>query len=184
VQGSVFKDLRVQSAEFIAAQNREGNAIGGVSVGEPTELMYEMTDICCRILPKEKPRYLMGVGTPANILECIAMGIDMFDCVMPTRNGRNGMIFTWDGILNMRNEKWKYDFTPININSDLFADKEYTRAYLRHLYVSDEMLGPMIGSLHNLHFYLELVKTARNKIKEGTFTTWKSEILQKISQKL
>jgi queuine tRNA-ribosyltransferase len=184
VQGSVYKDLRVQSAEFVVSQNREGNAIGGVSVGEPTELMYEMTDICCRILPKEKPRYLMGVGTPENILECIAMGIDMFDCVMPTRNGRNGMIFTWDGILNMRNEKWKYDFTPININSDLFADREYTRAYLRHLYVSDEMLGPMIGSIHNLHFYLELVKTARNKIKEGTFSIWKSEILPQISNKL
>ena len=184
VQGSVFKDLRVKSAEFIAAQNREGNAIGGVSVGEPTELMYEMTDICCKILPKEKPRYLMGVGTPANILECIAMGIDMFDCVMPTRNGRNGMIFTWEGILNMRNEKWKHDFTPIDLSSNLFADREYTRAYLRHLYVAEEMLGPMIGSIHNLHFYLELVKTARNKIMEGTFSSWKSEILPKISKKL
>jgi queuine tRNA-ribosyltransferase len=184
VQGSVYKDLRVQSAEFVTGQNREGNAIGGVSVGEPTELMYEMTDVCCRILPKEKPRYLMGVGTPANILECIGMGIDMFDCVMPTRNGRNGMIFTWDGIMNMRNEKWKYDFTPININSDLFADQEYTRAYLRHLYVSEEMLGPMIGSLHNLHFYLELIHVARNKIKEGTFSNWKSEIVPKVSQKL
>jgi len=184
VQGSVFKDLRMQSAEFIAAQNREGNAIGGVSVGEPTDLMYEMTDICCRILPKEKPRYLMGVGTPANILECIAMGIDMFDCVMPTRNGRNGMIFTWDGILNMRNEKWKYDFTPIDIKSDLFADQEYTRAYLRHLYVADEMLGPMIGSIHNLHFYLDLVTTAKKKIQENTFTSWKSEVLPKISKRL
>jgi len=184
VQGSVYKDLRVQSAEFIAAQNRDGNAIGGVSVGEPTELMYEMTDICCRILPKDKPRYLMGVGTPANILESIALGIDMFDCVMPTRNGRNGMIFTWDGMMNMRNEKWKYDFTPLNSNSDLFADKEYTRAYLRHLYVADEMLGGMIGSIHNLHFYLDLVKTARNKITEGTFSTWKTKILSQISKKL
>jgi len=184
VQGSVYKDLRVKSAEFIASQNREGNAIGGVSVGEPTELMYEMTDICCRILPKEKPRYLMGVGTPANILECIATGIDMFDCVMPTRNGRNGMIFTWDGIMNMRNEKWKHDFTPIDLSSNLFADREYTRAYLRHLYVAEEMLGPMIGSIHNLHFYLELVKTARDKIAEGTFSSWKSEILPKISKRL
>jgi queuine tRNA-ribosyltransferase len=184
VQGSIFKDLRVQSAECIAAQNCEGNAIGGVSVGEPTELMYEMTDICCQILPKEKPRYLMGVGTPANILECIAIGIDMFDCVMPTRNGRNGMIFTWDGILNMRNEKWKYDFTPIDINSELFADKEYTRAYLRHLYVSEEMLGPMISSIHNLHFYLDLVKIARKKIEDGTFSTWKNEVLPKISMRL
>ena len=184
VQGSVYKDLRIKSAEFIAAQNREGNAIGGVSVGEPTELMYEMTDICCRILPKEKPRYLMGIGTPANILECIALGIDMFDCVMPTRNGRNGMIFTWQGIMNMKNEKWKYDFTPINLNSDLFADKEYTRAYLRHLYVSDEVLGPMIGSIHNLYFYMDLVKIARNKIEEGSFTLWKSEILPQISKRL
>ena len=184
VQGSVYKDLRVQSAEFVAAQNREGNAIGGVSVGEPTELMYEMTEICCSILPKDKPRYLMGVGTPANIIESIAMGIDRFDCVMPTRNGRNGMIFTWDGILNMKNEKWKYDFTPIDANSNLFADQEYTRAYLRHLYVSEEMLGPMIGSIHNLHFYLDLVTTARKKISEGTFSAWKSEILPKISKKL
>ncbi|MDR0207366.1 MAG: tRNA guanosine(34) transglycosylase Tgt [Bacteroidales bacterium] len=184
VQGSVFKDLRIKSAEFIAKQNREGNAIGGVSVGEPTELLYEMTDICCGILPKEKPRYLMGVGTPANILECISMGIDMFDCVMPTRNGRNGMIFTWDGILNMRNEKWKHDFTPIDLSSNLFADREYTRAYLRHLYIAEEMLGPMIGSIHNLHFYLELVKTARKKISDGTFSSWKSEILPKISKRL
>jgi queuine tRNA-ribosyltransferase len=126
----------------------------------------------------------MGVGTPANILECIAMGIDMFDCVMPTRNGRNGMIFTWDGIMNMKNEQWKYDFTPLDAKSNLFADQEYTRAYLRHLYVSDEMLGPMIGSILNLHFFLELVKTARNKIEEGTFSTWKSEILPQISTKL
>jgi len=184
VQGSVFKDLRVKSAEFIAKKDREGNAIGGVSVGEPTEMLYEMTEICCKILPKNKPRYLMGVGTPANILECIAMGIDMFDCVMPTRNGRNGMIFTWDGIMNMRNEKWKHDFTPIDLSSSLFADREYTRAYLRHLYVAEEMLGPMIGSIHNLHFYLELVKTARNKISEGTFSSWKSEILPKISKRL
>jgi queuine tRNA-ribosyltransferase len=180
----VYKDLRVKSAEFVAAQNREGNAIGGVSVGEPTELMYEMTEICCQILPKEKPRYLMGVGTPANILECIGMGIDMFDCVMPTRNGRNGMIFTWDGFMNMRNEKWKHDYTPIDLSSNLFADREYTRAYLRHLYVAEEMLGPMIGSIHNLHFYLDLVKTAKNKIADGTFSTWKSKIISQISKKL
>lgn len=184
VQGNVFKDLRVESAEFIASMNCEGNAIGGVSVGEPTEMMYEMTDICCKILPKDKPRYLMGVGTPANILENIAMGIDMFDCVMPTRNGRNGMIFTWDGIMNMRNEKWKFDFTPLNTTSDLFADQEYSRAYLRHLYTANEMLGPMIGSLHNLHFYLDLVKTARMKIKDGTFSQWKDQIIPKISQRL
>ncbi|PKP20348.1 MAG: tRNA guanosine(34) transglycosylase Tgt [Bacteroidetes bacterium HGW-Bacteroidetes-20] len=184
VQGSVYPELRKQSAEFIASMNREGNAIGGVSVGEPTELMYEITQLCCQILPKDKPRYLMGVGTPANIVEGISMGVDMFDCVMPTRNGRNGMIFTWDGMLNMRNEKWKNDFTPIDIQSDLFADQDYTRAYLRHLYVADEMLGAMIGSIHNLHFYLDLVKVARTKILEGTFSSWKNEVLPKISRKL
>jgi queuine tRNA-ribosyltransferase len=184
VQGSVYKELRIQSAEFIASMEREGNAIGGVSVGEPTELMYEMTEICCQILPKDKPRYLMGVGTPANILEDIAMGIDMFDCVMPTRNGRNGMIFTWDGILNMKNEKWKFDFSPIDANSDLPADNIYTKAYLRHLYVSNEILGPMIGSIHNLHFYLDLVKTARQKIEEGTFTSWKNQMVPVLSQRI
>ena len=184
VQGSTYRDLRVKSAEFVASKNCDGNAIGGVSVGEPTELMYEMTDICCQILPKDKPRYLMGVGTPANILEDIALGVDMFDCVMPTRNGRNGMIFTWEGMMNMRNEKWKNDFTPIDANSDLFADREYTRAYLRHLYVSDEILGPMIGSIHNLHFYLDLVTTARQKILDGTYSTWKDEVLPKVSRRL
>ena len=184
VQGSVYPELRKQSAEFIASMNREGNAIGGVSVGEPTELMYEITDLCCSILPKDKPRYLMGVGTPANIIEAIYMGVDMFDCVMPTRNGRNGMIFTWEGMMNMRNEKWKNDFTPIDINSDLFADQEYTRAYLRHLYVANEMLGAMIGSIHNLHFYLDLVQTARTKILDGTFSSWKNEVLPKLSRKL
>lgn len=184
VQGSVFPELRKKSAEFIASMNREGNAIGGVSVGEPTELMYEITELCCNILPKDKPRYLMGVGTPANIIEGISMGVDMFDCVMPTRNGRNGMIFTWDGMMNMRNEKWKNDFTPIDIQSDLFADQEYTRAYLRHLYVANEMLGSMIGSIHNLHFYLDLVQTARQKIIDGTFSSWKNEVLPKLSRKL
>ncbi|MCQ2286997.1 MAG: tRNA guanosine(34) transglycosylase Tgt [Bacteroidales bacterium] len=182
VQGSVFKDLRKQSAEFIASQEREGNAIGGCC--GPEEMMYEMVDICCHILPKDKPRYLMGVGTPRNILESIALGVDMFDCVMPTRNGRNGMIFTWNGMMNMRNEKWKYDFSPIDENSDLFADKEYSKAYLRHLYVSDEILGMMIGSIHNLHFYLDLVTTARKKIEEGTFSTWKDQILPILMRKL
>lgn len=156
--------------------NCDGNAIGGVAVGEPTDKMYEIAELCCSVLPEDKPRYLMGVGTPANIIESIALGVDMFDCVMPTRNGRNGMIFTWDGIMNMRNEKWKYDFTPIDANSDLFADREYSRAYLRHMYVSDEILGPMIGSIHNLHFYLDLVKTARKKILEGTFASWKTKL--------
>lgn len=184
VQGSTYKDLRVKSAEYVASVNCDGNAIGGVSVGEPTELMYEITDVCCQVLPKDKPRYLMGVGTPANIIECISLGVDMFDCVMPTRNGRNGMIFTWEGMMNMRNEKWKNDFTPLDADSDLFADREYTRAYLRHLYVSDEILGPMIGSIHNLHFYLDLVTTARKKILDGTFATWKDEVLPKISRKL
>ena len=184
VQGSTYKDLRLKSAEYVASVNCEGNAIGGVSVGEPTEMMYEITDLCCQVLPKDKPRYLMGVGTPANIVECIALGVDMFDCVMPTRNGRNGMIFTWEGMMNMRNEKWKNDFTPLDAESDLFADREYTRAYLRHLYVSDEILGPMIGSIHNLHFYLDLVRTARQKILDGTFATWKDEVLPKISRRL
>ncbi len=184
VQGSTYKDLRVQSAEFIASMECEGNAIGGVSVGEPTDLMYEITEICCQILPKEKPRYLMGVGTPANIIEAISMGVDMFDCVMPTRNGRNGMLFTWEGMMNMRNEKWKMDFSPIDANSTLFADQNYTKAYLRHLYTANEMLGAIIGSLHNLHFYLDLVTTARKKIQEGTFATWKNEIMPKISRKL
>lgn len=184
VQGSTYKDLRVRSAEYAASMNLDGNAIGGVSVGEPAELMYEIADTCCQVLPEDKPRYLMGVGTPANIVENIALGIDMFDCVMPTRNGRNGMIFTWEGMMNMRNEKWKSDFTPIDPESDLFADREYSRAYLRHLYVSDEILGPMIGSIHNLHFYLDLATTARRKILDGTFSTWKDEILPKISRKL
>lgn len=184
VQGSTYPDLRKRATEFVCSMNREGNAIGGVSVGEPTDLMYEITELCCSMLPKDKPRYLMGVGTPANILEGISMGVDMFDCVMPTRNGRNGMIFTWEGMMNMRNEKWKFDFTPIDSNSELFADREYTRAYLRHLYTADEILGPMIGSIHNLHFYLDLVKTARKKIQEGCFATWKSEVLPKISRKL
>ena len=184
VQGSVYRDLRVKSAEFVASLEREGNAIGGVSVGEPTEIMYEMAEICCQILPKDKPRYLMGVGTPANILENIAMGIDMFDCVMPTRNGRNGMIFTWNGMMNMRNEKWKFDFSPIDAESDLFADREYSKSFLRHLYTSNEILGPMIGSLHNLHFYLQLVTVARQKIMDGVFASWKAEILPKLTTKL
>lgn len=184
VQGGIYHDLRLKSVEHVVSMNCEGNAIGGVAVGEPTEQMYEIAALCCSALPKDKPRYLMGVGTPANIIENIALGVDMFDCVMPTRNGRNGMIFTWDGILNMRNEKWKFDFTPIDANSDLFADREYTRAYLRHLYVADEMLGPMIGSIHNLHFYLDLVKTARQKIVEGTFASWKNEIIPRLTTRL
>lgn len=182
IQGSVYPDLRKQSAEFIASLDMEGNAIGGMC--EPLETMYEMVDICCQILPTDKPRYLMGVGTPVDILTCIAMGIDMFDCVMPTRNGRNGMLFTWEGMINMRNEKWKNDFSPIDEQSSLFADTEYSRAYLRHLYVSGEILGMMIGSLHNLYFYLDLVKKARQKIEEGVFAQWKNEIIPILSRKL
>ena len=184
VQGSVYTDLRKESAKKIASLGCEGNAIGGVSVGEPIDLMYEMTELVCGILPKDKPRYLMGVGTPANILEGIGMGVDMFDCVMPTRNGRNGMIFTRHGILNMRNEKWKNDFTPIDADSDLYADLEYSKAYLRHLFTANEILGAMIASLHNLHFYLWLVKEARKHIISGDFSTWKASILPVISQRL
>ncbi|MDO3642738.1 tRNA guanosine(34) transglycosylase Tgt [Mucilaginibacter sp. L3T2-6] len=184
VQGSVYKDLRVKSAETIASFEREGNAIGGLSVGEPAEEMYAMTEIVCDILPEQKPRYLMGVGTPVNILENIALGIDMFDCVMPTRNARNGMLFTKDGIINIKNEKWKNDFSPIEANSDLLADKAYTKAYLRHLIHSGEMLGAQIATLHNLHFYLWLVGEARNKIIAGEFYSWKNAMVNRLSQRL
>jgi queuine tRNA-ribosyltransferase len=161
VQGSTFKDLRVESAEKIASCEMEGNAIGGLSVGEPADQMYEMVEVVTNILPSEKPRYLMGVGTPANILESIALGVDMFDCVMPTRNGRNGMLFTREGTMNMRNEKWKNDFSPIEKESDCFVDQVYSRAYLRHLFASKEILGAQIATIHNLHFYHWLVKEAR-----------------------
>ncbi|MCR8559829.1 tRNA guanosine(34) transglycosylase Tgt [Mucilaginibacter sp. BJC16-A38] len=184
VQGSVYKDLRVKSAEVIASFEREGNAIGGLSVGEPAEEMYAMTEIVCNILPEQKPRYLMGVGTPVNILENIALGIDMFDCVMPTRNARNGMLFTKDGIINIKNEKWKNDFSPIEADSDLFADKAYTKAYLRHLIHSGEMLGAQIATLHNLHFYLWLVQEARNKIIAGEFYSWKNIMVNRLGQRL
>ncbi|GAA4340391.1 tRNA guanosine(34) transglycosylase Tgt [Mucilaginibacter gynuensis] len=184
VQGSVYKDLRVRSAEVIASFEREGNAIGGLSVGEPAEEMYAMTEIVCNILPEQKPRYLMGVGTPVNILENIALGIDMFDCVMPTRNARNGMLFTKDGIINIKNEKWKNDFSPIEADSDLFADKVYTKAYLRHLIHSGEILGAQIATLHNLHFYLWLVKQAREKIIAGDFYDWKNTMVKRLGQKI
>ena len=184
VQGSVYKDLREQSAEFIAAQEREGNAIGGLSVGEPAEIMYELTEVVCAILPPEKPRYLMGVGTPANILECIALGVDMFDCVMPTRNARNGMIFTTEGIINIKNEKWKDDLSPIDINLGGYASSFYSKAYLRHLVKSGEMLGAQIASIHNLTFYLWLVNTAREKIISGEFSIWKKEMVKKLMQRL
>ena len=184
VQGSVYKDLRQKSAEVIASFNREGNAIGGLSVGEPAEEMYAMTEIVCEILPHEKPRYLMGVGTPVNILENIALGIDMFDCVMPTRNARNGMLFTKNGIINMRNEKWKDDFSPIETDSDLFSDLNYSKAYLRHLIISQEILGAQIATLHNLHFYIWLVNEAREKIISGEFYDWKNKMVKQLSQRL
>ncbi len=184
VQGSVYKDLRKQSAEVIASFEREGNAIGGLSVGEPAEDMYEMTEIVCDILPKEKPRYLMGVGTPINLLENIALGIDMFDCVMPTRNARNGMLFTKNGIINIRNERWKNDFSAIEEDSDLYADRNYTKAYLRHLTHSKEILGAQIATLHNLNFYLWLMNEAREKIITGEFTDWKNKMVIQLAQRL
>jgi len=184
VQGSVYKDLRERSAETIASYERDGNAIGGLSVGEPAEEMYAMTEVVCNILPEDKPRYLMGVGTPVNLLENIALGIDMFDCVMPTRNGRNGMLFTKDGIINIKNKKWENDFSPIDSTSDLFADQLYSKAYLRHLIRSKEILGAQIASLHNLHFYLWLMGEARSHIVNGTFYDWKKEMVVKLDQKL
>jgi queuine tRNA-ribosyltransferase len=184
VQGSTNRDLRIQSAEFIASQNRDGNAIGGLSVGEPVEDMYEMTELVCSILPADKPRYLMGVGTPANILEGISRGVDMFDCVMPTRNARNGMLFTSEGIINIRNEKWKKDFSPIDPLLITFVDQQYTKAYLRHLFIAGEYLAGMIASVHNLGFYLWLAKESRRRIIEGTFNAWKDEMVIKLSRRL
>lgn len=184
VQGSVYRDLRIRSAEKIASVNAEGNAIGGLSVGEPIDQMYEFTELVCSILPKDKPRYLMGVGTPANILEGISQGVDMFDCVMPTRNGRNGMIFTSEGIINLKNEKWKNDFSPLDSSGKSYVDQQYSKAYLRHLFVSGEILGPMIASQHNLAFYLWLVDTAREKIIDGSFSDWKNVMVKKLSSRL
>ncbi len=184
VQGSVYKDLRVQSAEAIAGFGREGNAIGGLSVGEPAEMMYEMTELVCGILPRDKPRYLMGVGTPANILECIALGIDMFDCVMPTRNARHGILYTTQGIINIRNERWKQDFSPIDETLGGYVSTSYSRAYLRHLLVSQEYLAAQIASVHNLTFYLWLVGQAREKILDGTFAEWKTAMVKQVSQRL
>lgn len=180
VQGSIFKDLRKQSAFFIAQQNAPGNAIGGLSVGEPHEQMYEMTELVCDILPKDKPRYLMGVGTPENILECIALGVDMFDCVMPTRNARHGFLFTSKGVINIKNEKWKFDFSPLD---EVFTP-EYSKAYVKHLIKCNELLGAQIASIQNLSFYLWLVSEARKQILANNFTNWKKEILPVISQRL
>ena len=184
VQGCTYPDLRRRSAEFAVAQDCEGYAIGGLAVGEPTETMYEMIELVNTILPKDKPRYLMGVGTPANILEGISRGVDMFDCVMPTRNGRNGMIFTSEGIINLKNEKWKTDFSPVDPNGETFVDAQYTRAYLRHLFVAGEILGPMIASLHNIGFYLWLVREARKHIIEGDFAVWRDMMLPKVTRRL
>jgi queuine tRNA-ribosyltransferase len=184
VQGCVYEDLRKKSAEFAASKNREGYAIGGLAVGEPAEVMYEMIEIVNEILPKDKPRYLMGVGTPVNILEAIERGVDMFDCVMPTRNGRNGMLFTSEGILNMKNEKWKNDFSPIDINGTASVDLIHTKAYLRHLFVSQELLAMQIASIHNLAFYLELVRQARHHIELGDFSAWKKEMVVKLARRL
>lgn len=184
VQGSVYKDLRKESCERIASYGLDGNAIGGLSVGEPIEDMYELTDLCCSILPKDKPRYLMGVGTPANILECIDLGIDMFDCVMPTRNGRNGMLFTSEGIINMRNEKWKNDFSPIDPNGTSSVDTIYSKAYLRHLFISKEILALQIASIHNLAFYIWLVTEARKHIVAGDYRSWKTMMVKKVTNRL
>jgi len=184
VQGSTFKDLRIQSAEYIANAGAEGNAIGGLSVGEPAEEMYAMTEVVCNILPKDKPRYLMGVGTPINILENIALGIDMFDCVMPTRNARNGMLFTAHGTINIKNKKWENDFSMIDEEGTTFVDKEYTKAYLRHLFAANEYLGKQIATIHNLGFYMRLVREARKHILEGTFSNWKDQMVQQMDKRL
>ena len=184
VQGCVYKDLRQESAKFVADLGADGNAIGGLAVGEPTEKMYEMIEIVNEILPKDKPRYLMGVGTPANILEAIERGVDMMDCVMPTRNGRNGMLFTKNGIMNMRNKKWADDFSPIEIDGVSEVDRMYSRAYLRHLFVSQEILAMQIASIHNLAFYLWLVGEARSHILAGDFKAWKDETVVRVMQRL
>ncbi|TMU50790.1 tRNA guanosine(34) transglycosylase Tgt [Flagellimonas algicola] len=184
VQGSTFKDLRKQSAEYIASVGAEGNAIGGLSVGEPAEEMYEMAELVCDILPEDKPRYLMGVGTPINILENIALGVDMFDCVMPTRNARNGMLFTAHGTINIKNKKWEADFSPIDEMRITFVDTEYSKAYLRHLFAANEYLGKQIATIHNLGFYLWLVRTARERILAGGFQEWKTKMVQQMDKRL
>ena len=184
IQGSTFKDLRIASSEFIASTNCAGNAIGGLSVGEPEEMMYEFTSLCTENLPINKPRYLMGVGTPWNLLECIDRGVDMFDCVMPTRNGRNGMLFTTEGVINIKNKKWASDFSPIDTGIPCHSSNYYSKAYLRHLFVADEILGLQIASIHNLAFYLWLVGEARKQILENNFATWKAQMLPILKQRL
>ena len=184
VQGSTYSDLRRESAEYIASKNAWGNAIGGLSVGEPAEEMYAMAEEVCQILPADKPRYLMGVGTPANILENIALGVDMFDCVMPTRNARNGQIFTSEGIINLRNAKWRDDFSPLDPQGDASVDQRYTKAYMRHLFMADEALGKQIASIHNLRFYLWLVEEARKHIVAGDFAAWKNTLVPRLQNRL
>jgi queuine tRNA-ribosyltransferase len=184
VQGSTYKDLRIASTEFIASKNAVGNAIGGLSVGEPEEQMYEFTELCCDILPKDKPRYLMGVGTPWNILENIALGVDMFDCVMPTRNGRNGMLFTSNGIINIKNKKWATDFSVIDDGIECPTSNYYSKAYLRHLMQANEILALQIASIHNLSFYLWLVTQAREHIIAGDFASWKNEMCERLKTRL
>jgi queuine tRNA-ribosyltransferase len=184
VQGCTYAELRKQSAEFVASKGADGNAIGGLAVGEPTDVMYEMIEVVNEILPKDKPRYLMGVGTPANLLEAIERGVDMFDCVMPTRNGRNAMLFTSEGIMNMRNKKWEDDFTPIDPNGTADVDVFYSRAYLHHLFKAQELLALEIASIHNLAFYLWLVKEARKHILAGDYSTWKSDMIRKVTNRL
>ena len=184
VQGCVYPELRKMAVEHAVAQDREGYAIGGLAVGEPTEKMYEMLELVCPMLPDDRPRYLMGVGTPANLLEGIARGVDMFDCVMPTRNGRNGMLFTWNGIMNMRNKKWENDFSPLDPEGASFVDHTYTKAYLRHLFIAGEMFAAMIASEHNLAFYLDLVREARKHIAAGDFKAWKEVTVKKIMTRL
>ncbi|MDE3254924.1 MAG: tRNA guanosine(34) transglycosylase Tgt [Bacteroidota bacterium] len=184
VQGSTYKDLRKEAAQFIAGMGADGNAIGGLSVGEPEEMMYEMAALCCDYLPADKPRYLMGVGTPWNILENIALGIDMFDCVMPTRNGRNGMLFTWEGVINIKNKKWQDDFSLIDSSIANGMSDVYSKAYLRHLFIAKELLALQIASVHNLSFYLALVKEARKHILEGDFASWKQQMIPKLKNRL
>ncbi|HEB62493.1 MAG TPA: tRNA guanosine(34) transglycosylase Tgt [Bacteroidetes bacterium] len=183
VQGSTYKDLRQASAEFVAEQERDLNAIGGLSVGEPHEMMYEMTDLVCNILPHDKPRYLMGVGTPINILESIALGVDMFDCVMPTRNARHGLLYTWNGIINIKNAKWKEDFDMIDENLDCYTSNVHSKAYLHHLFRTKELLGLQIASIHNLTFYLDLVKNARIHIIKGDFNVWKEKMVKVLGER-
>ena len=184
VQGSTYKDLRVQSAEFIASREAPGNAIGGLSVGEPAEEMYAMTEVVCNVLPNDKPRYLMGVGTPINLLENIALGVDMFDCVLPSRNARNGMLYTFQGSINIKNKKWENDFSVIDSDAHTFVDTSYSKAYLRHLFSVNELLGKQIATIHNLGFYLALVRQAREKILAGEFTSWKEKMVKQMDQRL